>query len=107
MEAAQLIGVTKWLQARKSSQRVFLESSGIRSQVTALVSRCLEPASYSELLVRNGMKSLSYLLEKPVTYQDAPDLFCLDLDKEFDIEDIMVLAEPTKVVQASWDIPTN
>jgi hypothetical protein len=48
--------------------------------------------------VKDGMRSLSYLLEKPVRYAvDAPDLFCLDLYKDFDLDRLVLLAEPTKV----------
>jgi hypothetical protein len=45
------------------------------------------------------MESLGHLLDKPVSYQEAPELFCLDLYKEFDIESLTALTEPTKVVQ--------
>jgi hypothetical protein len=99
IEAAQLIAATKWLQESKRSQHVFLESRGIRSQVIALVASALEPSAYSELLIREGMESLGHLLDKPVSYQEAPELFCLDLYKEFDIESLTALTEPTKVVQ--------
>jgi dienelactone hydrolase len=103
MEAAQLIGVTKWLQETNRSPRVVLESTGIRSQVTTLVASALEPKSYHELVVREAMRSFGYLLDKPVRYQEAPDLFCLDLYKEFDIDSLAALAEPTKVVQTFMD----
>jgi len=99
IEAAQLIGVTRWLQETNQSSQISLESSGIRSQVTALVASALEPKFYHELLVREGMKSFGYLLDKSVRYQDAPDLFCLDLYKEFDIDSLVALAQPMKVVQ--------
>jgi len=99
IETAQLIGATKWLLEYKSkgSQQAFLESNGIRSQVVALMAAAMDPSLYSEVVIHNGMKSLNYLLHKPVTYQDAPELFCLDLYKEFDIDDLISLAEPTKV----------
>jgi hypothetical protein len=41
---------------------------------------------------REGIQSLRYLLDKPVDYTAAPDLFCLDLLKEFDIESLRALA---------------
>ena len=98
MQAAQLLGVTRWLRAFKASRRFLLESTGIRSQVTALVSSALEPDCFSEVVTNGGMETLGYLLDKPVRYQEAPDLFCLDLYKEFDIDSLAVLAEPTKVL---------
>ena len=39
----------------------------------------LEPSLFSEVVVRRGMPSLRHLVDKPVKYADAPDLFCLDL----------------------------
>jgi dienelactone hydrolase len=98
MQAAQLIGVADWVR-KESTQNISLETYGIRNQVTALVASSLEPAYFSELYTRDGMKSLGYLLEKPVRYQEAPDLFCLDLYKDFDIDTLVALSEPTKVTQ--------
>jgi dienelactone hydrolase len=99
IEVAQLLAASKWLQTSKGSSSVSLESTGIRSQVAALVASALEPAAFSDILTLEGMHSFGHLLVEPVAYQDAPDLFCLDLHKEFDIEHLVALAEPTKVVQ--------
>ncbi len=48
------------------------------------------------------MHSLSYLMEEPVEYKDAPDLFCLDLYKEFDLDRLRALAEPTEIIQREF-----
>jgi hypothetical protein len=42
------------------------------------------------------------MLDKPVEYRDAPDLFCLDLYKDFDLDRISALAEPTAVTQKEY-----
>jgi len=97
IEAAQLIGVANWLREGSGSQAISVEALGIRNQVTALVAADLEPTRFSQLTVGEGMPSFSYLLDNAVRYQDAPDLFCLDLYKEFDIETLVALAEPAKV----------
>jgi hypothetical protein len=52
------------------------------------------------LVVRDGMHSLKYLLDAPVRFQDAPELFCLDLYKEFDVDRLAVLAGKTRVTQS-------
>jgi hypothetical protein len=44
------------------------------------------------------MASLGHLYEKPIPFSEAPDLFCLDLYKETDIDRLTALAEPAKVV---------
>jgi hypothetical protein len=48
------------------------------------------------------MHSLSYLMEKPVAYDDAPDVFCLDLFRDFDIDHLAELATPGEVVQREF-----
>ncbi len=101
LEVGQLLAASKWVQNLKQSPSVFLESTGIRSQVTALVAGALQPDVFSNILTREGMRSFQHLLEKPVPYQDAPDLFCLDLYKEFDIEHFVALAAPSKIVQTA------
>jgi len=99
MQAAQLIGIARWLRQEFSARTITVETLGIRNQVTALVAASLEPTHFSELKVSQGMKSLGYLLDNAIRYQDAPDLFCLDLYKHFDIDILAVLTEPTKVSQ--------
>jgi dienelactone hydrolase len=103
MQAAQLIGVANWARQEHGSRTFSAKAFGIRNQVTALVAAALEPAYFSELSVSDGMKSLGYLLGDAVRYQDAPDLFCLDLYKDFDIDLLAAIAEPTKVTQKFLD----
>jgi dienelactone hydrolase len=85
IEVAQLIAATRWLQNTSGARQARLISTGIRSQVISLVAAALEPALVREVLVHAGMPSLQYLLDVPVTYEKAPDLFCLDLYKKFDL----------------------
>ena len=97
MEAAQLIGIAHWLQKQGRAQRLRLEVSGMRNQVSALVASALEPDLFSVLVVHEGIPSLGYILEAPVTFQEAPELFCLDLYKQFDLDRLTALAAPAKV----------
>ena len=39
-----------------------------------------------------------HLLDAPVEYQAAPDLFCLDLFRDFDLDRLAELARPTRVM---------
>ena len=98
LETAQLIEIAQWLKSRSGSAKVRLESRGLRNQVAALIASALEPDLFSEIVIREGMASLNHLLEKPVKYQEAPDLFCLDFYKEFDLDRLEIMAAPTKFV---------
>jgi dienelactone hydrolase len=95
--AAQLIEIAQWIRGRSTAQKVRLESTGMRNQVAALIASALEPNLFSEVVIREGIPSLSYLLEMPVEYQEAAELFCLDLYKEFDLDRLAMVAAPTKV----------
>jgi hypothetical protein len=95
IEAGQLIATTDWLRQLASSSAVRLETIGIRSQAVALVAATLEPTLFSGIVVRKGMDSLGYLLEAAVPYRQAPDLFCLNLYREFDLDTLAALATPS------------
>ena len=97
IEVSQVIAAAKWLQALAGGRAVRLETEGIRSEVAGLVAATLEPGLFSEQVSREGMRSLGFLLEAPVEFRAAPELFCLDFYKDFDIEPLIGLAAPTKV----------
>ncbi len=99
LEVEQLASLAKWAKAKWNPSQIRVETTGPRTQVIALAAAALEPHLFSQVESWNGMKSFSYLLEKPVLYTKASDLFCLDLYKDFDIGRIAMLASPTKVLQ--------
>jgi dienelactone hydrolase len=98
LEAAQLLGIGRWARAQFAPARIRVETSGLRSQLQAVVAAALEPAIFSEVASHRGMKTLGYLLDKPVRYETAPDVFCLDLYRYFDIDRLGALARPGKVI---------
>jgi dienelactone hydrolase len=97
LEAAQLLGVAKWLRAHGSNRKIQIETNGMRSAVIAAVAAAIDPTAFSVIESEHAMKSLSYLLDTPVPLRSAPDLFCLDLYKYFDIDSIAAIAAPTKI----------
>ncbi|MEX2302226.1 MAG: acetylxylan esterase [Bryobacterales bacterium] len=99
IRAGQLIALAKWLRERAGGAAVRVETNGIRSQVAALTAAAVEPGVFTEVVVRDGLKSLGYVFEKPLRFSDAPDLFCLDFYKETDIDRLIALAEPTTVTR--------
>ena len=98
VEAAQLIEIARWMLQGSHGAKVRLESSGIRTQVVSLLASAVEPAMFSEVVIRRGMPSLTYLLQKPVQYNAAPDLFCLDLLHETDLDRLTALSAPVHVL---------
>ncbi|HUZ47749.1 MAG TPA: hypothetical protein VMW54_14020 [Terriglobia bacterium] len=102
LEAAQLIGITKWARNRWHPAHVSLESSGYRMQVVSLVAGALAPQLFKSITIHQGMHSFNYILDKPVTSGTAPDLFTLDLDKDFDLDILKALTEPAKVTETDY-----
>ena len=99
IRASHLLALAKWLKEHHGAPEVRVEAQSFRSQVVALLGAALDPTAFSEVRVDNGIKSLGHLLAKPVPYEEAPELFCLGLFPEFDLERLIPLAEPVRVVQ--------
>jgi dienelactone hydrolase len=101
LEAAQLLAVARWIRSTHGAGEVSVKTNGFRTQVIALIAAALDPGAFSVLENERSIKSLGYLLDKPVPLRDAPDLFCLDLYKYFDIDILSALAAPVKIAQTS------
>jgi dienelactone hydrolase len=97
IEAAQLIEIARWIKGRAGVGKLRLETTGMSSQVIATVAAALEPDLFSQVVVHAGLPSLRFLLDAPVTFQEAPDLFCLDLYKDFDLDRLAAIAAPARV----------
>lgn len=98
VQAAQLTAVARWFQSHSHGLKLRVEATGPRSQAVALVAAALEPGLFAELTIREGLRSFRYLFDKPVKYGEAPELFCLDLYKHFDIDGLATLAAPAVIV---------
>jgi hypothetical protein len=95
--AGQLLEITRWMRARAGGVPVRVESAGLRHQVAVLAAAALEPRLFSEIVIRDGVKSLSHLLETPVQFSQAPELFCLDFFKYFDLDRLQALLDGVQV----------
>ncbi len=93
IRAAQLIEISRWLSRISGQRKIRLEATGMRSQVVAQIAAALEPGLFSTLAVRKGISSLRFLLDKPVGMTSAPELFCLDLYREFDLDRLERMSE--------------
>ncbi len=112
LEAAQTAAVVRWLQgdtidgtstpgASKaepgSATPVRVVTNGPRSETLAMVTAALEPELFSAVNVRHGLASLGDVFEHPPSYDQAPELMCLDLYKEFDFNVLSAMAEHVKI----------
>ena len=98
IEVGQLLAIAKFFASAQSKIRV--ETAGIRAQTVGLAAAGMEPALFSGVYSHEGMNSLQYLLDAPVPYRTAPDLFCLDLFKYFDLDRLAAMASGVKIESA-------
>jgi len=96
MEAAQLVAIAAWL--RNSGQKsIRVVTDGIRNQVIAVTSAALEPTAFKRVESHRSMGTLDYLLKDSIPFRSAPELFCLDLYRYFDLDSLSLLAVPAEV----------
>jgi dienelactone hydrolase len=105
LEVGQLIGAARWLAQISGQAHPRLEAAGMRSQVVALLAAALEPKLFSEVAVTGGIHSLGFLLDAKVPPRSAPELYCLDLYKDFDLDHFRAMAAPTKVSEDNFVKP--
>jgi hypothetical protein len=98
LQVAQLLAIAHWLPSIHPLSRIQISTRGIRTQVVALIAAAIEPNTFTAESNQDGMMKLSYLYEKPVPLRTAPELFCLDLYRYFDIDLLSKLASPTQVM---------
>ena len=91
IQAGQLSAITRWMKQKAAGAAVRIESKGMRSQLAVLIAAAQEPGLYSGVITRGGLTSLREAFDRPIKYLDAPEIFCLDLYKEFDLDSIRTL----------------
>jgi dienelactone hydrolase len=102
LEAAQLNAIAQWAREQWDPSSLSLISTGLRSQLVTLVAGGLEPKLFSEITTRQGIRSFAYLYSKPVKFEEAPEAFCLDLYKYFDLDRLAILVEPSRLRQSDF-----
>ena len=98
LQAAQLAALTAWARTVSGAREVRLETSGLRTEMAALAAAALSPGLFSEATLRQSQPSLKRAFDIPLEYTNAPEPFCLDLYKHFDVNSLQAMALPTRVV---------
>ncbi len=113
MEAAQVNGVVRWLSedldhgsptpnnfagnVNKPVPPVRIVATGPRSQVIAMVAAAIHPELFSALESRESISSFATAYDHPKDFVQAPEMMCLDLYRDFDINTLAAIAAPVKV----------
>jgi hypothetical protein len=98
IQAAQLMAIAAWARGITGAAEVRVETSGLRTQFAALAAAAAAPGVFQEVLLRDAIPSIGRLIDGPVEYTVAPEVFCLDLYRYFDVESLRAMAAPARVV---------
>ena len=97
LEVEQLLAVARWFQAHSGQAKIRVQTVGIRSQIVAQAAAALSPDLFAAIVSDDAIDSLGSLMEGPLLFRSAPELFCLDLYKYFDIDVFTSMAEPVRI----------
>lgn len=113
LEAAQITAVARWLQrglingsptpgaqlppgpAQPTPMQV--ATQGPRSETAAVVAAAIAPELFSTIDAHHAIHSLADVYTKPMAYEEAPELMCLDLYRDFDFNTLTAIAAPVKI----------
>ena len=88
IQASQIAAIARWLQAPVS-----IEAFGPRSSLIATVAAALDKRAIASVQTHNAMSSLKEVIEKNMSVDQAPELFCFGLLESFDIPQIKAQAQ--------------
>jgi hypothetical protein len=90
IQASQLIAAAGWLK-KEGAKNVSLAVYGPRLGVAARIAAALDPQAISACKAQDEMRSLSEILEKDMSVNQRPELFCFGLLSNFELADIQRL----------------
>jgi hypothetical protein len=112
MEAAQVNAVVRWVGKdldhgsptpnnfhlpEKPTPTVRIVTTGPRAQLIAMVAAAIHPELFSALESRESIPTLAAAFAHPEKFVQAPEMMCLDLYRDFDINTLAAIAAPVKV----------
>src|SRR5262249_23805679 len=97
IQSSQVAAAARWLHTERRLGPVTLMSTGPRSGLFSLIAAALEPDAIAAVETRQAMSSLREIIEKDLTAEQTPELFCFGLFEEFDIPQIASLIAPRPV----------
>ena len=93
LQVAQFVAVMNRMDVHATA----LCASGPVSSVIALMAAALAETDVADVVIREGLDSLSSLIRKPGRYEAMSSLFCFGLLASFDIDDLIALIHPARV----------
>jgi hypothetical protein len=100
IQSSQLAAVARWLYKTHGSPPRIV-AVGPRSSLIATVAAALETKAIAELELKHPLASLKEVIEKNMTFDQAPELFCFGLLERFDVPQLSALVAPRPIREAA------
>jgi hypothetical protein len=91
IQASQIASVARWQSRRSKGGPITLVAIGPRSATAALVAAALNRDTIGQLDLRESLGSLKEVIQRDWTVEQAPELFCFGLLKQFDISTLKAM----------------
>jgi hypothetical protein len=93
IQVEQILNCAKFAREQTRVTKVDIVAHGLMSTTAALLAAALEPELFNNLTVYGNISSFVLLAEKPISYDDAPSVFCFGLLEVTDIPQLVGLLE--------------
>jgi len=97
LQASQLAAVARWLNRDRDAGPVTLVAAGPRTSTSALVAAALEQTAIRQVELHDALGSLKEIIERSLTVNTSPELFCFGLLEQFDVKHLVALIAPRPV----------
>ncbi|HEV8001392.1 MAG TPA: hypothetical protein VGP63_16005 [Planctomycetaceae bacterium] len=104
IQSSQLAAVARWMREDVGNSPAVV-ASGPRSSLIAVVAAAIEPEAIGGLELDGAYDSLRQVIEKNLTVEQAPELFCFGLLERFDMPQLLALAAPRLVRVRTASLP--
>jgi len=90
IQAGQVAAIARWLKQKYGP--VSVAAYGPRTSLIALVATAVETGAVRDVKMVRPLTSLREVIQRDMTFADAPELFCFGLLEQFDIPQLRALA---------------
>ena len=100
IQVAQILSCAKEAIEQTQAKRVHVVASGRISKLAAIIAAALEPELFAELSTSGQINPLRLIIEKSVSYKDAPSLFCFGLLKVVNMSQLIALMDGVTFIES-------
>jgi len=87
----QIMGLVDWSHSTLGGDPIHLSATGLSTSFASLCSAAIQPEYLDGLNLEGLHSSLKHLINIPVDYESAPQLFCFGLLESIDVRELLIL----------------